>query len=130
MPRLLELFSGTKSVSKVGRALGWETVSLDIDPKHEPDLLLDILDFDETEYPKDYFQFIWASPDCASYSRARSRAKIARTDAMESADKLLAKCMSIIDYFDCHWCIENPAGSQMWKRDIARRLLQTCRVTS
>ena len=26
--------------------------------------------------------------------------------------------------------IENPAGPQMWKRDIARRLLQTCRVTS
>ena len=26
--------------------------------------------------------------------------------------------------------IEIPAGSQMWKRDIARRLLQTCRVTS
>ena len=130
MPRLLELFSGTKSVSKVARELGWQTLSLDWDSTHNPDLLLDILDFDETEYPKDYFQFIWASPDCASYSRARSRAKMARTDAMESADKLLAKCMSIVDYFDCHWCIENPAGSQMWKRDIARHLLQACCLTS
>ena len=51
MPRLLELFSGTKSVSKVARELGWQTLSLDWDSTHNPDLLLDILDFDETEYP-------------------------------------------------------------------------------
>ena len=38
--RLLELFSGTKSVSKVARILGWETVSLDICPRHSPDLCM------------------------------------------------------------------------------------------
>ena len=48
MPRLLELFSGTKSVSKVAKALGWETISLDIDPKFDPDLCMDILDFNYT----------------------------------------------------------------------------------
>ena len=39
--RLLELFSGTKSISKSAKSLGWETVSLDMDPKHSPDLCMD-----------------------------------------------------------------------------------------
>ncbi len=128
--RLLELFSGTKSVSRVAKELGWETVSLDIDPRHEPDLLVDILRFDETTYPRDYFDFVWASPDCASYSRARSNAKIPRDEAMMVADKLLAKTRQIKDYFGCHWCIENPESSLMWKREVARGLLESSCVTS
>ena len=128
--RLLELFSGTKSVSRVAKELGWETVSLDIDPRHEPDLLVDILRFDETTYPRDYFDFVWASPDCASYSRARSNAKIPRDEAMMVADKLLAKTRQIIAYFGCHWCIENPESSLMWKRDVAHGLLESSCVTS
>ena len=128
--RLLELFSGTKSVSRVAKELGWETVSLDIDPRHEPDLLVDILRFDETTYPRDYFDFVWASPDCASYSRARSNAKIPRDEAMMVADKLLAKTRQIKDYFGCHFCIENPESSLMWKREVARGLLESSCVTS
>ena len=76
MPRLLELFSGTKSFSKVAKTLGWETVSLDIDAAHKPDLVMDILDFDETQYQRDHFDFIWSSPDCRAYSQARTVAKI------------------------------------------------------
>jgi hypothetical protein len=59
--RLLELFSGTKSVSKAAKSLGWETVSPDICPRYTPGLELDILAFDEKQYPKDHFDFIWAS---------------------------------------------------------------------
>ena len=58
--RLLEFFSGKKSVSKVAKTLGWETISLDIDPKSDPDLCMDILEFDQNQYPKDYFNFVWA----------------------------------------------------------------------
>ena len=128
--RLLELFSGTKSASRVALELGWETVSLDIDGKHCPDLWMDIMSFDETSYPKNYFDFIWASPDCASYSRARSKAKIPRDEAMIAADRLVAKTREIIAYFGCHWCIENPESSLMWKRDVAHGLLESSCVTS
>ena len=62
--RLLDLLSRTHSKRKAARSLGWDTTSLDIDRAHGPDLCLDILSFDETRYPKDYFDFIWASPDC------------------------------------------------------------------
>ena len=128
--RVLELFSGTKSASRVIRELGWSTVSLDIDPTHDPDLCQDIMDFDETSYSKDYFQFIWASPDCASYSRARGNAIKDRVEAMQLADRLVAKTRQIIEYFGCHFCIENPASSKMWKREVAHGLLENSCITS
>ena len=129
--RLLELFSGTKSVSRVARELGWETVSLDIDPRHGPDLCMDIMDFDETQYPKDYFDFIWASPDCRAYSVARTHAKIPQDEAMAASDKLVAKTLRILAYFDkAKWCIENPANSRLWKREVADGLIAKSVVTS
>ncbi len=128
--RLLELFSGTQSVSKVAKELGWETLSVDIDPRHSPDRCVDILAFDETEYPVDSFQFIWASPPCESYSPARSNAKVDRADAMQLSDLLVTRTRQIIAYFGCHWCIENPAASLMWKREVANGLLESSCVTS
>ena len=111
--RLLELFSGTKSVSEVAQELGWETVSLDICPRHSPDLCMDIMDFDETQYPKN-FDFIWASPDCRAYSVARTNAKIPQDEAMAASDRLVEKTRRIINYFGCAYCIENPANSRLW----------------
>ena len=96
MPRLLELFCGTKSVSKVAKTLGRETLSLDVCPRYTPDLCVDILDFDETKYPKAYFDFIWASCPCEAYSTARTVAQIPRVEGMFASDKLVAKTRQII----------------------------------
>ena len=129
--RVLELFCGVnKSVGKVAESWGWEVTSVDINPLANPGLLLDIRDFDETKYDKDHFQFVWASPPCESYSRARSRAKVDRDEAMQQADSLLTKTRQIIDYFGCHWCIENPATSRIWMREASRGLLESSCVTS
>ena len=94
--RLLELFSGANSVSKVAEKLGRQTVSLDIKPKYNPEICMDILSFDETQYPRDYFNFIWASPDCRAYSLARSKAVIPRDEAMEASDPLVTKTKQIV----------------------------------
>ena len=131
--RLLELFSGTQSIGKVARELGIEVTSVDIDGRHRPDLLLDIAALDETRWPKDHFQFIWASPPCESYSTCRSNAKVDRMIAMQEADKLLAKTRQIIEYFSeggCHWAIENPLHSHMWTRQVADGLIERSCVTS
>ena len=128
--RLLDLFSGTKSVSKAAQTLGWETISLDIDPKFNPDLCMDIMDFDQTQFPKDHFDFVWASPDCRAYSIARTNAKIDRETAMEISDKLVDKTIKIIQYFTAPYCIENPATSKLWKRDVINYFIVDCCVTS
>ena len=69
--RLLELFSGTKSVGKVAEQLGYEVTSLDRDL--DADIKCDILDWDYKIYPIGYFDVIWASPPCTEYSKAKSR---------------------------------------------------------
>ena len=60
MIHVLELFSGTGSVGKVCKQLGWDVISLDID--NRANIVCDILDWDYKIYPKDYFGMIWASP--------------------------------------------------------------------
>ena len=129
--KVLELFSGTKSCGKVCRAQGHETLSIDIDPEHGPDLQMDILAFDETAYPRDHFQFIWASPPCESYSQARSSASLGREAAMQRADALVGKTLKILEWFhEAEWAVENPASSRLWKRAIASELAKKRWVTS
>ena len=123
--RLLELFSGTQSVSRVARRQGWECVSLDIDPTYSPDLCMSVLDFDEQAYPRDSFDFVWGSPPCESYSNANIRYS---TDpghgaTMAKADELVRKTKRIMDHFSsAAWVIENPLGSRLWRREVAQEL--------
>ena len=129
--RVLELFAGTRSVGKVCHAMGFEVLSVDIDDRHHPDLVMDIRDFDETQYPCDHFQFIWASPPCEAYSRARSNARVERDELMRQTDELVSKTRKIIRYFDgASWCIENPATSRLWMREVARGLAARSVITS
>ena len=127
MPRLLELFAGTQSVSRVARRLGWDCVSLDICPRHAPDLCMSILDFDESAYPRDAFDFVWASPPCEAFSVAKCRgrggcAQLLEVD-MAKADALVAKTKRILAHFSAaHYCVENPKGSRLWNREVAREL--------
>ena len=129
--RVLELFSGTGSVGKVCRAQGHEVLSIDIDGEHSPDLQMDIMAFDETEFARDHFQFIWASPPCESYSQARSSASLGREAAMQRADALVGKTLQIIEWFHhAEWAVENPATSRLWKRAIASELAKKTCITS
>ena len=67
-PRLLELCSGSGSLSRVARARGWEALTLDIDPRTRPDLVQDIREFDPTAHGE--FDWVHASPPCQFYSIA------------------------------------------------------------
>jgi site-specific DNA-cytosine methylase len=53
--RLLELFSGTKSVGKVAETLGYEVTSLDL---KNADINTDILNWDYKTYDPKHFDVI------------------------------------------------------------------------
>ena len=100
--KLLELFSGTKSVGKVAEKLGYEVISLDL---KNADINCNILDWDYTIYPTGYFNVIWASPPCTEYSTA----KTIGIRKLEYANQIVLKTLEIIDYFKPqYYIIENP----------------------
>ena len=105
MPKLLELFSGTKSVSKVAKTryqLGYDVVSLDI---RDADINCDILDWDYSVYPPGTFEVIWASPPCTEYSRA----KTVGVRNIEHANRIVKRTLEIISYLKpTYFIIENP----------------------
>ncbi len=106
-PRVLELFSGTGSVGKVCRQRGWDVVSLDILPNHQPTHVIDILKWDYTKWDPSRFDIIWASPPCTEYSAMRNIHKKPRDLILANA--IVQRTLNIITYFQPrHWFIENP----------------------
>ena len=107
--RVLELFSGTKSIGNAFERLGhYDVVSVDSDPTYNPSRLVDIMHWDCTEFEPGAFDFIHASPPCTQYSQARTRGG---PRDFETADGLVKKALDIIEYLQptC-WLIENPDG--------------------
>ncbi len=100
--RLLELFSGTKSVSKVAETFGFDVISLDF---KKADINCNILDWDYTIYQSGYFDVVWASPPCTEYSIAKSTG----IRKIDDANKIGLRTIDIIKYFNpTHYIIENP----------------------
>ena len=120
--RVLELFSGTGSVSKVCEELGYEVISVDISDKYStPTFKCSILDFDYRQYQVGHFDIIWASPPCATFSRLQD-CWIGRGKTRESINQniqniglpLLRKAEEIIEYLQpTYYFIENPQTGRM-----------------
>jgi len=70
--KILELFSGTESFSKVAKARGHDVFTIDVDRSFNPDLCKDILEVSREDIP---FKpdVIWASPPCTTFSDASIR---------------------------------------------------------
>ena len=117
--KLLELFSGTKSVGKVAEKLGYEVISLDL---KDADVNCDILEWDYTIYPTGYFDVIWASPPCDTFSNLKNcwigrsgyTAESIQNDINNIGLPILRKTEEIINYFQPkYYFIENPQTGKM-----------------
>lgn len=119
--RLLELFCGTKSVGKIFNENNYDVVSLDYNPKFNATHTVDILTWDYKQYPQDYFNVIWASPDCTTWSLATGGKYRTKTNIWGHNDEyqekatlgnnMILRLIEILQYFKCEsWFIENPRG--------------------
>ena len=107
MPHLLELFCGTKSISKVFQRHGWTCITLDWDHKMDPTICSNILDVTpEMILQHGRPDVIWASPLCTHYSMARTTAKTPRD--LEGSDRLVQKVLDLAKYFGVCFSWKTP----------------------
>lgn len=112
--KTIELFSGTKSFSKVAGKLGHKTLTIDNDPGLDPDVCADILNFDGKHLRK--IDMLWASPPCQGFSvavigRNWNHDRTPKTPSAEMAMALAKKTLFLIETINPKiWFIENPRG--------------------
>ena len=123
--KVLNLFSGTRSWSKVQRPMGWTAWDLDNNPKCMMDIDVNILDWDyiawavENNIKPGDLRLITASPPCTSYSQANPLTGDRLEQRRLEGDKLVQRTLDIIDYFKPkYWVIENPAYGALRNRKV------------
>lgn len=106
MASTLELCCGTKSFSKVAVKLGYHTTTVDIDAKFQPDICVDILDFDPSPYVNK-IDVLWMSPPCTEFSLT----KTTKTRNITSGVNLVKRCKEILKIIKPkYYVFENPVG--------------------
>ncbi len=125
--KTLELFAGTKSFSKVAKAKGHETFTIDNEESLNPDLICDL---SNTTINQDLIlglnleeaDIVWMSPPCTTFSLASGNTHwtVDRQPKTEQAIlglKLLKQCKTIAEYCietNKIFFIENPNGRAVW----------------
>lgn len=122
--RVLELFKGTGSIGKWINQNNYniEVYSVDILKKFNPTWCGDIMEWNYKQFDKDYFDIIWASPECKIFSQLQFthigrkwKTKEHLQIEQEKHSKFILRTLEIIEYFNPKmWFIENPLYSKIW----------------
>lgn len=136
MPKMLDLFCGTKSMAKAFERAGWKAYTVDWEEKFEPTLCCDVntLTIEKIiDLCGGKPDFVHMSPDCSSYSVAaisKHRKKNEMTGNLDPISNYAKFCDKtnayIIDLIvnqikPIYWTIENPR-SGMRKMDFVKGL--------
>lgn len=114
----VELFSGTKSFSKVAMLSNHNTFTIDNNPDIKPDLCKDVMELRLGMFPQEV-DIMWCSPPCTAFSVAsigrhwnkNNDIYIPKSDSAREGIKILNKTISLISQVKPkYWFIENPRG--------------------
>jgi len=122
--KILELFCGTKSFSKVAEKRGHKCFTIDINPDFKPTWCFDILKLtDDTICALlEEYDVIWMSPPCTTFSMASGNThwtaqRQPKTENAEIGLKLLEICKDIAERCIEQgklFIIENPRARARW----------------
>lgn len=129
---VVELFCGTKSFSKECEKRGYKTFTIDNDPQHNPDLCIDIMEFEIDMLPDEFRNpnVVWASPPCQKFSimtvyrnwTKKGDKYIPKSDDSIKALQIIEKTLKIIQELNPkYYIIENPMG-MLRKQEIMQNL--------
>ena len=119
--KVLELFSGSRSVGKVAEKYGMEVFSVDNTDYPDTDFVGDILAWDYTQI-NFVPNFIWTSPPCTAFcvacigkKRVKGEVFTPKTKDAELGIEIMLKTMEIIKHYlelnpKLIWYVENPRG--------------------
>ena len=118
MKLCLDLCSGIGGFSQAFREnKEWKVITVDINPKFKPDMLLDIVDVVENKSRYDTFwnlkpDVILASPPCERWSIANTSWP---KEGIYQASKVLGAVLETVAIMKPDgWIIENPKGRMRW----------------
>ena len=117
----LDLFCGrTHSVGNRLKQLGYHVVSLDIEPKANPDICINILHWDYwNHYKSRKFEVVTASVPCQEYSQAKTTG----IRDIQYSDRLVRCVRKLIEYFQPKfWWIENPRSGLLKEREVLEKV--------
>jgi hypothetical protein len=136
--KVLELFAGSRSIGNTAEELGMKVFSVDWTKYDKIDLAIDIEDLKKEDVPFTP-DFVWASPDCTTYSIAAVSKH--RRNRIEPVSEYAVKC----DNVNKHWIglinewliinpnlvffIENPRGMlrhMPFMKDFKRHTVWYC----
>ena len=124
---VVELFSGSGTISQEFKRAGHNTFSIDIRRRRkicEPDLRKNVLDITRKDIPFNSVDVIWASPPCDVWSYATGdihwdKHRNPKTDKCNEFIKILKKCLDVVQEINPKlFFIENPRGRLRYHKSM------------
>lgn len=132
--KLLELYCGSKSISKVAESMGIQTFTSDVNKRFKPDYLVSIFNFDINTIPFNP-DIIWASPPCECFSVASiwrhwNKDGTPKSIFLKQSLIMIKITLDIIKTLQPrYWFIENPRGmlrKQSMMSEFMRHTVSYC----
>lgn len=130
---ILELFSGSGTISKEFESMGHNVFSIDIRKRKgicEPSLRKSILQVSLKDIPFEKVDVVWASPPCDVFSKAAAnfhwdKEGKPKTEKCLEHLRLLRKTLKLIEKIDPdYFFIENPDGKMKYRKELVNFLIR------